>query len=112
MIDELDKAIQVAKQQWRQSELKLHAQERVLSDHASKTQEFEATIGSRDEQIASLTSMNSLLTSQRDEAQYNLGRTAKDLDIRKADVIELTDAVRRLERQVDNLRATMGLENA
>ena len=109
MIKELDSAVQAAKSEWAVVQGKLAAQQRRLDGAAKETQAQESVIGERNEEISRLTTLSKLVTSQRDEATYNLGRLEQTLKRSEEEVRMLADDNKSLHRQVDNLRATMGL---
>lgn len=109
---ELEQAVTEAKVRWTVLEQKSAAQQRLLDGAAEKTQQQHDIISTRDEEIARLNTLTTLLTAQRDEGNYDAGRLKQALKKSEGEVRSLTDDIKTLDHQVANLRTTMGLENA
>ena len=112
MIKELEEAIDVAKTKWAELEERLVVQQRYLDSAVTTALEQENKIQQCDEDVERLTTLASLMTSQRDEARYKLGRVERALDDASHANNALQDDVKLLDRQVERLRATMGLDAA
>ena len=112
MIEELEQAIEVAKTQWTELQERLVVQQRFLDSAVIKALEQENKIKQCDEDVERLTTLASLMTSQRDEAHYKLGRAERANNDASHANNALQDDIKLLDRQVERLRATMGLDAA